>query len=204
MLNVRQEFRRQHFGNKWVFLWLPTFRDSKGNKGRRDGTPEQSILHQVGNFQALHECLRELNAVCVIKPHPLDDISAVSTSLPEAVQFWTDQDLDDRSLSLYELIGLSHALITDVSSVYFEYQQLDRPIFCFFPDFEAYESGRGFVRPFRTLIDDPILHTEQELIEQIQASFQVRARGDARPAEDKGQRSALARQVLQKCGMEIQ
>jgi CDP-glycerol glycerophosphotransferase (TagB/SpsB family) len=120
------------------------------------------------------------------------------------VQFWTDRDLDDRSLSLYELIGLSHALITDVSSVYFEYQQLDRPIFCFFPDFEAYESGRGFVRPFRTLIDDPILHTEQELIEQIQASFQVRARGDARPAEDKGQRSALARQVLQKCGMEIQ
>ena len=203
MLNVSHDARNHIFGDRWMLLALPTFRNRKGSKGRRDGAPEQSILHQIHLFQEFHECLRALDAVCVIKPHPLEDISGISMDLPDTVQILTDSDLDKRALSLYQLIGMSDALITDVSSVFFDYRRLGRPIFCFFPDFEAYESGRGFVRPFRTLVDVPILRTEAELIDHVLLSFEGRVRSDASPSKHGAERSALARNLLQQCGLEI-
>jgi CDP-glycerol glycerophosphotransferase (TagB/SpsB family) len=204
MLNVKQEGRAQHFGNKWVFLWLPTFRERKGSEGKCDGIPEQSVLHQIGLFHEFHECLKALDAVCVIKPHPMEDISGIAMNLPDTVQFWTDRDLEERALSLYQLIGMTDALITDVSSVYFEYQQLERPIFCFFPDFEAYESGRGFVRPFHTLIDAPILRTETELVDSVLSTFKGKNRHEVSSFEREGRQLVIAREVLKKCGLEIQ
>lgn len=203
MLSVGGRERRQYFGNKWVILWLPTFRERAGSKGRDDGSPELSVLRQIGQFVRFHECLRDLNAVCVIKPHPLEVTADVSTNLPDSIQFWTDSKLIEHGLSLYQLIGLSDALITDVSSVYFEYQQLDRPIFCFFPDIEAYESSRGFVRPFETLINEPVLRTEAELVDRVLSTFQGRDRSAMALSKKKGGRSGLARSVLRKCGLEL-
>ena len=58
----------------------------------------------------------------------------------------------ERSLSLYELLGATDLLISDISSVVIDYLLLDRPIIHAFSDLGEYESSRGFtVEPIESI-----------------------------------------------------
>ena len=56
----------------------------------------------------------------------------------------TDETLRRADLQLYEVIAASEALITDYSSVFFDYLLLDRPIATTTDDIESWKEGRGF------------------------------------------------------------
>jgi CDP-glycerol glycerophosphotransferase (TagB/SpsB family) len=52
--------------------------------------------------------------------------------------------LRKRRLSLYELLGATHLLVSDTSSAVIDYLLLDRPVIHAFADLRVYESSRGF------------------------------------------------------------
>ena len=52
-------------------------------------------------------------------------------------------------MQLYELVACADALVTDYSSIYFDYLLLDRPIGFTCDDIDAYGGSRGFV------VEDP-------------------------------------------------
>ena len=60
------------------------------------------------------------------------------------IRIISDQDLADRGLQLYEVLAGSSALITDYSSVYFDYLLLNRPIATTTDDMEAWKQMTGF------------------------------------------------------------
>lgn len=68
-----------------------------------------------------------------------------------------------------ELLPLSDVLVTDYSSVIFEYALLGRPIAFFAPDHEAYERERGFYFDFRTGVPGPIFETTEQLARYLRA-----------------------------------
>src|SRR5699024_8224238 len=49
-----------------------------------------------------------------------------------------------QGLTLYQLLGCTDLLISDVSSVIIDYMLVDQPIICVFTDFEEYKKTRGF------------------------------------------------------------
>ena len=53
-------------------------------------------------------------------------------------------------MQLYELVAHADALVTDYSSIYFDYLLLNRPIGFTCDDMEAYGGNRGFV------VDNPL------------------------------------------------
>jgi len=58
------------------------------------------------------------------------------------------------------LLGRSHGLITDYSSVWTDYLAMNRPVGFHCPDIELYEAGPGLnVEGYRELIPGPLLHT---------------------------------------------
>lgn len=124
-----------------LITWLPTYRSS------RDG-PEGSLrfAHSLGvspdSLNALDDLLGRHHAVCVVKPHPMAPREGQAEL--SHIRFITDDWLHEQGLSLYEVLGASDALVTDVSSVYVDYLILDRPIVHHFPDIREYESSRGF------------------------------------------------------------
>lgn len=64
------------------------------------------------------------------------------------------------------LLLASDALISDYSSIIWDYSFLDRPCFLYVPDIDLYESEHGFALDFRSC-GFPICESEEELISEI-------------------------------------
>jgi len=126
-----------------LLTWLPTYRKSVRGLPRTDGIDSGNVFEMPDvNPEELNTFLESRNAVLLVKPHPM---AAFDQS-----QSWSnlfivdDQWLRDRSLSLYQTLGASDVLISDISSVVIDYLLLDRPIIHAFPDLGVYRSSRGF------------------------------------------------------------
>jgi CDP-ribitol ribitolphosphotransferase len=57
---------------------------------------------------------------------------------------------------------VADVLITDYSSVLFDYLIYEKPVILFAPDLEEYESGRGFYIDYRSM-PFPLVQTEEAL-----------------------------------------
>lgn len=108
--------------DKKIVLWAPTFR---GNAGR---TKESKNAKLFDNLRLdINACVRELPDAFLIEslhPHMIKDKSNIMTT--------------------EELLVCADLLITDYSSVFFEYLLLDKPILFYAPDLEKYTDKRGF------------------------------------------------------------
>ena len=70
---------------------------------------------------------------------------------------------------LYAVLKYMDAMISDYSSVYFDFLLLDRPIIYYVPDLEEYqEKCRGFYEPYENLTAGIKTRTEEELIDAMQ------------------------------------
>lgn len=82
--------------------------------------------------------------------------------------------LASRGVGLYNLLGAADALITDYSSVYYDYLLTGRPIGLTVDDFEEYKQNRGFV------FDEPekiLTGTRMETVEDLNAFVDAVADG---------------------------
>lgn len=67
------------------------------------------------------------------------------------------------------LLFVSDALITDYSSIIFEYVVLDRPMYFYAYDFDTFaDSGRGFYEEYTEYVPGKVVYTTEELIAAIQ------------------------------------
>ena len=155
------EYLSKHQGIKAI--WMPTFRHGLGEE---ETTRDLPILDE-GNVNVLNTFLKENEITVFIKPHPLQERS-FRKILPDDfsnIVLIDDQSLDDNGIVLYSLIGAMDALITDYSSVYFDYLLLNRPIGFTIDDFDEYKENRGFLfdNPFDYMPGEKI-HTLGDLI----------------------------------------
>ncbi|MFF0163820.1 CDP-glycerol glycerophosphotransferase family protein [Streptomyces sp. NPDC005263] len=67
--------------------------------------------------------------------------------------------------SVEQLCLASDVLVTDYSSLMFDYANLDRPIVIHAPDQEAYEAARGTYVDLRSFPPGAIAHSEEELVD---------------------------------------
>ena len=153
-----------------LIVWLPTYRhDFGGPKGALRCTHTLGV--PADSLEELNGLLERHRAVCVVKPHPM----ATREGVPEfsRLRFITDDWLHQQGLTLYELLGASDALVTDVSSVYVDYLILDRPIVHHFPDIREYESFRGFsLGPIDDYLAGPVTGDSDELLAAVSAILQ--------------------------------
>ncbi|MEU6661055.1 CDP-glycerol glycerophosphotransferase family protein [Streptomyces sp. NPDC046821] len=66
-----------------------------------------------------------------------------------------------------ELLVLADVLITDYSSIMFDYALLDRPLVHFAPDLDAYAAERGAYFDLRADAAGPVAETQEELLRTI-------------------------------------
>lgn len=132
-----------------VILWMPTFRISKD--GRFNDTDNKTetmlpLLDTVDKINEFDNFLGEHNILVVLKVH---GYSVVPDFECKNIIVVTNEMLA-ADIFLYEFIKDFDALITDYSSVYFDYLLLDRPIGFIVDDFNEYKNKRGFT------VDDPL------------------------------------------------
>ena len=135
-----------------VILWMPTFRQSdfleEDDTQAIEGTG-LPILSDRKDMERVNERLKEKNCLLIAKIHPAQDLSLIDTKSFSNIKIVTNARMQATQCNLYELLSHADALITDYSSVYFDYLLLNRPIGFTVNDIEEYMGNRGFV------VDDP-------------------------------------------------
>lgn len=138
--------------NNKKIIYMPTFRYSADlmidNSGSKD-----TVYEKLKDKKVLVELNNELfrkNIILFIKPHPLDNFDKLFIEHLSNIFYITDEILNKKNITLYTFLGNMDALITDYSSVYFDYLLLNKPIGFVVDDIDNYEEKRGFV------IDNPL------------------------------------------------
>ena len=147
-------------GIKKYVIWMPTYRHGLGNEDSHIDIP---VLTK-DNVSLLDRTLQDEEIFLFIKPHPrqMSSFDDMLVGLKN-IRLLTDQMLRDANVPLYSFIGNMDALLTDYSSVYFDYLLLDRPIGFVIDDFKEYSDKRGlyFEDPLAMMPGEKIINMDQ-------------------------------------------
>lgn len=144
--------------DKKVILYAPTWRDNNFN--------EKGYIYELkANFNKWKEKLGD-EYIVIFKPHYL-----ISNK-------FKDKNLDDflfnfsEGIDINELYVMSDLLITDYSSVFFDYSILNRPIIFYMYDLEEYRDElRGFYLDINKDLPGKITTDEDELLNIINNKY---------------------------------
>ena len=148
--------------DKKVILYAPTFRDNQTN-GANKFTFEipfdmEAMKEQLGDEYVLLLRLHVVISNKVRVPEELRDFVYNVSSYSD----------------IQELLTISDVLVTDYSSVMFDYANLKRPMLFYVYDFEEYrDNTRGFYMNFEQEAPGPLLQTSDELIHALHRLKQV-------------------------------
>ena len=141
--------------DKKIILYAPTWRDDEFSEDDK-----YEFRPQI-SFEKLQKELGD-EYIMIVKYHYLI-MDAIDWSPYEGFIYHFDQSRD-----IAELFLVSDILITDYSSVMFDYSILNRPMFFFAYDFYKYKNElRGFYFSYSKEMPGPISTTTDELIEDI-------------------------------------
>ena len=130
-------------------IWLPTFRKHKRSASRDVHSTKYEnlgmpLIYDEDKLKECNEFLRGKGLHIIYKPHPVQDVSTLQKHNLSNIHLISDKTLRDLNIQLYQVIAESKALISDYSSVYFDYLLLDRPIATTVDDKEQWKEGEGF------------------------------------------------------------
>lgn len=135
--------------DKKIILYAPTFRDSAL------GSTEVAL-----DIKKLYDALHH-DYVLLLRLHPAIQ-GSFDNQYPDFVV-----DVSDYP-SIHHLLVVTDLLITDYSSIPFEFSLLDRPMVFFAYDLEEYTSARGFWSDYETLVPGPIVRNTEALVNVMQ------------------------------------
>lgn len=142
-------------GVKFI-LFAPTFR-SKENEFSNMSVVENYIELNPNMLLSTLEEKFKCKWVCGIRLHP--KLSNIDMSKMNVINCTTYPDMQ-------ELLCCADVIISDYSSLIWDYSFTYRPIFLYAPDIEQYEKDRGFYMPSSEW-PYPIAHNNEELKENI-------------------------------------
>ena len=134
---------------KKVILYAPTFRDAGSLR----------FPFKNKDLEDLNDILKETDSIFLVKGHAyekkinFDELEYIS--------------LVRKPSDIQELIIISDLLISDYSSVTFDFLLTMRPVILFPYDLDIYEKGRGLHYDLREIAPGPIVYDVETLLESI-------------------------------------
>jgi len=131
-----------------IVLFMPTFR--QGYMNRTEGRPADSVnIFGFPSFDndRFFDFLKKNKILFLCKFHPFEQSFFEKQESTNSCNFMLlrGKTLQDKHIDLYRLIGRTDLLITDYSSVYFDYLLTDKPLLFVPTDLDQYRKKRGFL-----------------------------------------------------------
>jgi len=145
---ISTPFTKKLEKNKINIFYIPTYRDI-----------DNSLAFDL---DLLEKFLSQYEIYFYIKLHPF---------VKESISFdnYLHIDFLEDEAELYTLLPFCDLLISDYSSVMYDFLLLDRPIIAYCYDLEGYrESREGFLLDIYEYTPAPVVTTQQELLNQIE------------------------------------
>lgn len=125
-----------------VIVWYPTFKQHKS--GIRTGSAHSiPFIFKEEKAKELNAFLDSHNVYLVVKPHFGQDLDYVKRIELSNIRFINDDFYKSHSILSYEFVGACDALLTDYSSVLFDFTLCDKPIGLIWNDIEEYKINPG-------------------------------------------------------------
>ena len=138
---------------KKLIIWTPTFRKYKMTRwgmGTQVENEDRLLpIIPLDRFAEVNAHLKEIGVKVVIKLHPMQSLEKYNLVEMDHFLLMSDNDFKSKGMDLYKFMTQCDAMITDYSSIYWDFLVLDRPIGFTEDDAEDYGKGRGFI------MDDP-------------------------------------------------
>ncbi len=138
-----------------VILYMPTYRDSR----------EDFLAASGIDYARLDAAMREQNALFIFKLHPW-----TTGVTPTDTDRYPNLRFAPKASDVYPYLPFAHLLVTDYSSVYFDFLLLDRPVVVFAFDEARYKAAeRDLILDFDTYMPGPRAKTFDELLAHLSA-----------------------------------
>ncbi len=150
-------------------LWLPTYRNHAdfitNNQTLKFGL---ACIKSKKELNLLNQCLIKSNTTIFIKFHPKEDVSVIEKCNLTNIIILKDEDLIKKQVSLYQLFNKVDALITDYSSVYFDFCLTKKNIGLAISDIDEYIKLQGnFQYNYKDVIKGNYMYNINDLIEFV-------------------------------------
>ena len=132
-----------------VFVYMPTWRDS-----------QRDCFANGFDLNAFNECVAKQNACVLMKPHAN---TIIDKSIKYSNLFFLDGNVD-----MYCILPYTHTLITDYSSILYDYILMpDKNVILFHYDYDEYVNSREFIFDIKDNIVGRQVYTFNELLDVI-------------------------------------
>ncbi len=137
--------------DKKVILYAPTYRDNELNEFQLE-------LDLKKLYDELHE-----DYVVMLRLHPaIKNIPDYHKIYPEFVLNYSTSDYD-----INELLVVADILITDYSSISYEFSLLRKPMIFFAYDLDEYTKDRGLWDRYENMVPGPVVNHTEAIIDLI-------------------------------------
>lgn len=134
-----------------LIYWMPTYRQHKLGTLNMS-TIAMPILYNEEIAKQVNDAAKKARVLVVVKPHFAQDVSRITMLNLSNLVFINDDFLAQCGIINYELLAKADALLTDYSSVYYDYLLTDRPIGLCWDDYEDFKAREGFVVDMDTVM----------------------------------------------------
>lgn len=152
----KEEYRRKFNipEGKKVILYAPTYREFSQDK------LHNTILKPPFEFNKLKEELSEEYVLLITAHYEVSKLLNIPHDNQFVINAFEYPYIND-------LLIVSDILISDYSSIVFDYSILEKPILCFAYDYDIYMEERGTYTDLNELFYDGVIKTQEELISTI-------------------------------------
>lgn len=130
----------------YLIFFAPSFR---ANMSGHSGTMLSSNIFRLNDYDDtdFNDFLKKNNAALIYKLHPIEQNAFKGRifDLNDRCIELNDNILFEKEIQYDEILNAFNLMITDYSSIAFDYLLLDRPIVYLLPDYEEYKKSKGFV-----------------------------------------------------------
>ena len=166
---LRDLFHQEDSQGK-IGLYVPTFRYELEDEKIMDMIKAGNFL-TCADFDAekLNADLKERHQYLLVKLHPFEmRLFADLKSNYSNIAFLNNSYLEKRKIDLYQILAAMDFLMTDFSSIYFDYLKLDRPILFMTNHLKQYEQVRGLLfGPYKEVTPGFKVNSQHELIARL-------------------------------------
>lgn len=145
--------------SKKIILWAPTYRGDSLQKSHNEITFDLEMLY--------NELKDDYVLLIKLHPHLVKGFNA-RTFAPEYMKDFAIKP--HPSYPIENLLCAADAVISDYSSLIFEYSLLERPMIFYAYDLEEYEGDRAFYYDYRSFVPGEIVYDTDGIINEIKKS----------------------------------
>ena len=153
-----------------IGIYMPTFRYELEDKTIMEKIKEGNFFaFQDFDGEKLNAELKKRHQYLIVKLHPYEmRLFANFKSNYSNIAFMNNDYLFDHNYDLYELLDDTDFLMTDFSSIYFDYLHLNKPIIFVTNFLTQYEKTRGLLMgPYAEITPGINVNSEAELINNL-------------------------------------